>query len=141
MFTVAGLMREHSDLNRRAMRLERLMAPAAPPPIDEVMRQLQQFSDLLIAHLGVEEEFLYPYLLASNNPRIVRIARSIGPETGDMTSLWLGYRAKWTRGAVIRDWPAFRSATDDILGRLSRRIIRENRILFALADAAPELAA
>jgi len=132
--SVSALMREHAELSRRSMKLGQMVAGAEPAPIDELVTYLQEFSDLILAHLRSEDNVLYPELCASTNVRLAQTARAFADEMGDHADLWLGYHATWSRSAIEKDWNGFRHATEDMLDRISHRIVRENRVLFPLID-------
>lgn len=141
MLNLSALMREHTELIRRSMKLGQLVSGSDPASIDELMDVLQDFSDLLLAHLQEEDANLYPALCASKTARLAQTARTFTAEMGDHADLWLGYYATWSRSAILKDWEGFRVATDEMIERISHRIVRENRVLFPLVDRGKDRAA
>jgi iron-sulfur cluster repair protein YtfE (RIC family) len=141
MLNLSALMREHTELIRRSMKLGQLTAAAEPDQIDELMAVLHEFSDLLIGHLQEEDSVLYPALCADARTRLAQTAQTFVAEMGDHADLWLGYYATWSRGTILKDWHGFRRATEEMLDRISHRIVRENRVLFPLIDRGKDRAA
>jgi len=141
MFNLSALMRQHTELIRRTMKLGQFAAGPRPESLDELMATLQGFSELLLSHLQDEDENLYPALCNSPVARLAQTAQSFIAEMGDQADLWLGYHATWSRSAILKDWAGFCAATEEMMERISHRIVRENRMLFPLIDRRKDRAA
>jgi hemerythrin-like domain-containing protein len=129
------LRAEHAAL----MALARIILAMVGDPARPALR------DTLVRHLKCEDWALYPRLRASGDPELVRVTRAFELEMGDLADDFTAYDDKWTAARVAADWAGFRRETMTVLARLARRVEREDRELYPLADklysaAAPVIA-
>ena len=88
----------------------------------------------LIAHLAIEDRFLYPRLIGGSDPAVAEVARRFQAEMGGLGEKFTGYMSRWTDDEVIADWPTFCRETKDILATLLSRISRENEQLYSSTE-------
>jgi len=117
-----------------ARNLTRLaMSPGMDPR--EVRRELSRFAGKLRVHATMENDALYPSLLASDDPEIRRRAGRLHAEVGTLYDAFDSFMDEWgDAGAIDRRRVRFRIELVRMLSVLGRRMVRENRELYPMAD-------
>ena len=96
---------------------------------------LNKLAGKLLLHLGAEDQFLYPHLLASGDAETKRIAQQFVDEMGGISQAFVTYNNKWKASANIQaDATGFINETKAIYAALAKRIEKENTILYPLMD-------
>ncbi len=99
-------------------------------------RALATFAGRLRVHAAMEEEALYPRLLASSDEQVVAKARELLDELGPIYQTFFAFLAKWREAAAIQADPeGFCRETMQHLYRLKLRLERENTELYPLVEA------
>lgn len=134
--------RQHEELaSLSAEILERVAAPAAELAADagHVRRLVARFAGKLAVHASMENEALYPRLLAHRDPEVRAKATALFDEVGALYASFGGYRERWpTIDAIERDPAAFAKDTRRVLKVLWSRMMRENDELYPLVDGADD---
>jgi len=127
--------RQHGELQGLAQKLLRL---AVTPGTEarELRRLLAQFAGKLRVHAAMETEALYPVLLGSPDPVTRSKAERLHAELGSLYGTFDEFEARWDDAAAI-DAHRIRFRIDLVrmMAILARRMVRENRELYPLADA------
>jgi hemerythrin-like domain-containing protein len=101
----------------------------------EARKILSKLSGALKVHLAMEDNSLYPRLLASKDEKIKKIARQFIEEIGGIAPVFNNYLNKWPNPASIESNPSeFINETNKLFNALKNRIERENNILYPLID-------
>ena len=101
----------------------------------EVRNLLSTLSGKLMMHLAMEDQFLYPNLMESNDSQIQTTAARFSTEMGDLVKVFKDYSEKWLTPSSIKANPdTFIKDSHDIFQALLRRIEREDRELYPLVD-------
>lgn len=88
-------------------------------------------------HLGVEDQWLYPELLKSNDDRLKKLATQYMNEMGNIKQNFENYVVRWSPIEAIEKKPGnFVRETQALFGVLSRRIKLENSELYPAFDRA-----
>jgi hypothetical protein len=129
--------RQHAELVSLAKalgaELDTRKIAADPGP---ARRALAAFSGKLKVHAAMEQEALYPRLLASRDPSVAEKARALAAEVGDLYEGFFGFLARWQSAEAVQTAPdEFGRETMVQLHRLGVRMKRENRELYPLVDA------
>ena len=96
---------------------------------------LSKLAGKLTLHLGAEDQYLYPELLANGNSKTKEIAQQFVEEMGGIASAFLAYNEKWRTSSIIQASPEnFIDETKAIYGALAKRIDMENNKLYPLMD-------
>lgn len=129
-----------SQQHRRLLRVARELAGCAAglrshadaAAVRSVMEGLDR---LLIEHLTVEDEGLYPALQGAADPQVRHAAARAVEDMGGLRGAWDWYRGHWTLTAILADPARFEAATGDIVGALALRIEMEETALYPAFDA------
>ncbi len=114
----------------RALDTRTLVADPSP-----VRRLLAEFSGRLRVHAAMEQEALYPRLLASSDARVSRKAQELLDEVGDLYNAFFSHLRRWPDAASIQADPeGFCRDTMQLLHRLRLRMKRENDELYPLVE-------
>jgi hypothetical protein len=129
--------RQHEELNALAktllMTLDTRTLEIDPGP---ARKALAAFSGRLRVHAAMEQEALYPRLLASGHAPTVAKARELLNEVGDIYQLFFAFVEQFADGeAIRRDPEGFSRETMKVLHRLRLRMKRENEELYPLVNA------
>lgn len=104
---------------------------------EEVRRLLAQFSGTLRMHAAMEEEALYPELLASKDPEVRSIAQSLHADLDGLYGRWNEFMERWPDAETIAAKRfAFRVDLVRVLTTLGRRMKREDDELYPLVERA-----
>jgi hypothetical protein len=99
-------------------------------------RALATFAGRLRVHAAMEQEALYPRLLASESPHVAAKAQELLDEIGPIYQAFFAFLARWSESARIQADPeTFCRETTAELHRLARRLRRENEELYPMVDA------
>ncbi|MEL6529814.1 MAG: hemerythrin domain-containing protein, partial [Pseudomonadota bacterium] len=86
-------------------------------------------------HLAAEDKSLYPRMKASPDPAVARTASEFAKDMGGLADAYAEFVGNWPTGISIFENPeAFRTEAELVLSILTRRIERENQVLYPLAD-------
>lgn len=136
-----------ADMNRRidmqtcrdhheAIRILLTYFPATEPfDPAKVHAALQRLAAVLLRHLRLEDEFLYPILEDSDDRTVRETAHRYREEMGGISAEFRALLARWAQpesiaassAAFLGEWKAFR-------GRLEVRMAKEDNGLYAIAD-------
>jgi hemerythrin superfamily protein len=137
MSATAGFRRQHEELETAAFELLTHLVPDAPPlDSSEMRRKLARFTGKLKLHAAMEEEALYPRLLAHKDEELRQKARALLDEVGSLYGEYFAFSARWLKpGAIEEETSAFGEDLFRVLKLLGKRLRRENRELYPLVDA------
>ncbi|MEZ5655611.1 MAG: hemerythrin domain-containing protein [Sphingobium sp.] len=88
----------------------------------------------LIAHLAVEDKFLYPKAIAGNDRAVADLALAFQQEMGGLADAFSKHMSNWTDQKITDDWPGYSAEIKHILACLGQRIERENEELYPLFE-------
>jgi hypothetical protein len=130
--------RQHAELQVLAKELiKRALVPSANAP--ELRRLLAQFAGKLRVHAAMETEALYPALLGSTDPETRTRTERLHAELGALYGTFDDFEARWPdAGAIGEHLIRFRIDLVRVMAILGRRMVKENRELYPMADAALE---
>ncbi|MYM67325.1 hypothetical protein GTP45_10830 [Pseudoduganella sp. FT55W] len=101
-----------------------------------IRRQLSKMHGLVGLHLAMEDQSLYPSMLKSTDQEARSLAQNYMKEMGDLASAFERYMNSWKNGGAISANAAeFTEQSKGIFNALSKRIHRENTLLYPVADA------
>lgn len=130
--------RQHDELLTIAKELTQLLdtrtlaADATP-----ARKVLATFTGKLRIHAAMEDEALYPRLLACADVAIASKAATLRAEVGPLYQQFFAFLSRWSTAELIQGDPeAFGRETMQELYRLGKRMKRENMELYPLVDAA-----
>ena len=96
---------------------------------------LSKLAGKLVLHLGAEDKYLYPDLMASKDAETQKTAQAFVEEMGGIAEAFIAYKDKWTTASAIQSNVAgFIDETKAIYGALANRIDKENNILYPMMD-------
>jgi iron-sulfur cluster repair protein YtfE (RIC family) len=129
---VEALRKQHEDIGALADQLSQAVSdPAERRPVAALRWRLARE---LIAHLAIEDRYLYPAMIARCGSEGAKVAARFRAEMGDLAERFTEYMAGWSDPRIAEDWPGFRDETRAILATLAHRIALENDALYPLAD-------
>lgn len=129
---IGRILAEHARLEQAATELELLVQ--SEEPIPEVFTRLSAFSNALAEHLLNEHHALET---ASRQPQPGAFDTLNDQLAFDLETLkadWDEYLTGWTDEDARADWDLFAEHTSVMIGRVRRRIQRENLVLCTAAS-------
>ncbi|CAN5225193.1 hypothetical protein BH10PSE2_BH10PSE2_30370 [soil metagenome] len=129
------LRAQHTCLLDQATRLGGIVSASQTSDTTRRARLLLlEIDGMLVDHLTIEDEWLYPTLMASPDPRVQSQAAGYAEDMGGILGAWIAYRTQWEEAAISANFDRFRIATSGIIGALAVRIERENVDLYPAMD-------
>ncbi len=136
MIQTPELSTQHAAIMDQSRRLSGLVAQLDSRGEAMVVRRLMEtIGGLLIHHLSIEDDELYPALMRAADPELRDTAMSAFEDMGGLRAVWAHYRDHWTIDRILSDPRRFRTATDDIVGALSLRVAMEESVLYPAFEA------
>ena len=112
-------------------RLKPEQAAADPKALRSLLSAL---AGKLTLHLAMEDKALYPRPVERDFENSRAIANAFSQEMGGLAQAFASYNQKWQATAIGADPSGFVRETQDVFAALGRRIGRENKELYPLAD-------
>jgi len=99
----------------------------------DIASQINTLAGKLRIHLISEDEFMYPFLLNSENSELKNIAREFIDEMGNISNEFMEYKNRYnTKSKILNDKSKFLVETESIFKALENRIEKENKFLYPL---------
>lgn len=134
--------RQHEELAAMGSEiLQRLMVSADEIAVHagELRRAMARFAGKLTVHASMENEALYPRLLAHRDEAVREKAGALFREVKTLYGSFSLYSKRWpTTASIEADPAAFARDTKKVLMTLWMRMQRENDELYPLVDRAPQ---
>ncbi len=136
MANTANLRRQHEELLATVDAIEASLDPEKlGRDAKEVRKLLSVLSGKLKVHLAMEDKCLYPQLLSHENEIIRDTAKRFIIDIGELGRVLEAYLQEWPSHVAVQEKPeTFIVDTRAILMKLSKRIAKEDRVLFVLLD-------
>jgi hypothetical protein len=133
----ARFQRQHDELMLLAKQIfKKLDTRTLIEDAGAVRYALATFTGKLRVHAAMEQEALYPRLVASPDASVADKARELETEIGILYDQYFAFVKRWTPQRAIEDDPeGFCRETMMELHRLGQRMNRENKELYPLVDA------
>lgn len=112
---------------------EDISKPEATP--SDTFALLKRFRAVLLAHLKLEDDWLYPRLAASPNAIVRSKAERYREEMGGVRSQFEALCKQWNAQAIESDFAGWRKDWQTFVQALSGRIESEDRDLYVAAEA------
>lgn len=125
---------QHNEILQIAKEMtEQLRGQPDPAALRKLLSNL---AGKLQFHLAMEDQALYPRLQGASDPKVKAMANRFMTEMGGLGGAFAAYNTRWQVSAIRADVASFAEETDAVFAALTQRIVRENRELYPLADAA-----
>ena len=136
MSATEHLRRQHAEIGNIVHRL-RAAADASGLAQDATAARgvLGELAAKLMMHLSMEDDALYPVLMADADENVSGRARAFADAMLPLTELFAAYRSRWRQPeAIENNVGEFVEATRELLAALTDRIDREESELYPMAD-------
>ncbi|MBB5746122.1 hemerythrin domain-containing protein [Brevundimonas variabilis] len=90
---------------------------------------------LLVRHLQIEDEWLYPTLMKASEENLRTFATDSFEEMGGVLGAWQAYRREWSAETIHAHPERFARATRGIVEALALRVEREEDHLYPAMDS------
>ncbi len=133
----ARFRRQHEELLGLASAIHALLDPAKlAEDASEVRKLVAKFRGLLVVHARMENEALYPRLMAHPDEAVREKVGAIFRDVGPIYEAVDGYAERWPNAESIqKDAAGFIRDTKGVMRTLGGRVTRENEELYPLADS------
>ena len=140
MSDLLKLRHVHAQLLEVASRLSQIIAAPAPPPISKLSKLRRELIAILEPLLQVEDDMLYPRLMASDDPAVAATARRFSDSMGGLAAAFRVYNRRWDAMFIVANWSGFCHETREVIDQLTSRIARESRELYPLLESLDQAA-
>ena len=136
MAHTAELRRQHDAATQLMTGISgQIAAYRGPDDACRLTLGVAQLLGLLRVHLTIEDEQLYPELIASDDACTASLARRFAREMGGLAERLEEFAMHWSTSAgIAARLGEFREETRELFAALENRIRRENQQLYPLAD-------
>jgi len=94
---------------------------------------LAKLTKLITMHLGLEDKYVYPQLLESDDPKINATVNKFKNEMGDLGKVYENFVIKWDLPTKIQENPKeFIDEMNGVIQALTKRIVAEESDLYTL---------
>lgn len=131
MLSFEDLMRDHSAIFAAVRELVQAVENASPAA--QLAASLDHLDSLLTPHLAIEDELIYPLLLAGHDAGQRIMAQEAINAYATLASDWRAFAATWDGPAIAADRAGFTEGLRALLDTLQRRVRGENEILYPMA--------
>lgn len=101
--------------------------------LNEIVKNINTISGKLKIHLLIEDKYLYPYLLTSEDATLNTFGKKYSEEMKGVTKAYEDYKSKYNTVNIIKqNIERFNEDTKQIFEILSNRIDREENELYPL---------
>ena len=90
---------------------------------------------LLVRHLQIEDEWLYPTLMKAEDETLRNFATDSFEEMGGILGAWQAYRREWSAHTIHAHPARFATATRGIVEAVALRVEREEDHLYPAIDS------
>ena len=129
MRVIAELYDEHRLLEQQAAELLQVVAADYPDPAS-VAALRWQMAQALREHCVREDRAVYGRMMDSGDASVRPIAWYYRRDHDALTRDFTAYIADWPVARIGREWPRFRADTERTMSQLTRRIEREEAVLY-----------
>lgn len=97
----------------------------------EIAKTINLLAGRLTIHLKLEDDYLYPELIKSENANTRALAEKFSREMGGLATTFMDYKNKFnTRSKIVDNKDAFRENTLIIIKALEERLQKEDTQLY-----------
>lgn len=128
---------QHIDLFKLSATLSRYRTPQeVRAHAGELTMAMARFLGKLRVHAAMEEEGLYPTLLADPDPAVAAAAQQMLDAVGGVYKALDRWATRWRSKEALEAHPeGYLAETKDVLRQLTQRVTLETMLLYPLADA------
>ena len=131
MLSFERLIQDHSAIFGAARALGQAVAADADPA--DLAIGVRRLDAVLAPHLALEDEEIYPLLLASHDAGQRIVAADTIAAYAHVAQAWADFAAHWDAAAISADRAGFGGALETFLDTLGGRVRTENEILYPMA--------
>lgn len=131
MLSFEDLLHDHSAIFAAVRRIVRETEGDDGPA--QLAASLRHLDSLLTPHLAIEDEQIYPLLLAGKDSGQRIMAEEAINAYATLASDWSAFAAAWDEPAIAADRSGFVAGLQALLDTLQRRVRAENEILYPMA--------
>lgn len=131
MLSFEDLMHDHSAIFAAVRELVQAVENASS--VAQLAASLNHLDSLLTPHLAIEDELIYPLLLAGHDAGQCIMAQEAINAYATLASDWRAFAAAWDEPAIAADRAGFAERLRALLDTLQRRVRAENEILYPMA--------
>lgn len=131
MLSFEDLLHDHSAIFAAVRDLGQEIEDGAPAAA--LSARLGRLDSLLTPHLAIEDEQIYPLLLASDDAGQRIMAEEAITAYASVASDWRTFVAAWREPAIAADRTGFATGLQALLSTLQQRVKAENEILYPMA--------
>ncbi len=124
----------HDELVALVGNIQKSLSGNVAAEVDNISNTLTTITGKLTVHLAMEDNVLYPQMIASPDATISGAAKKFQTEMSGIKDVYVGFTKKWSKSAIAADTAGFAKDFAGIAQALAQRITRENNELYPLAD-------
>ena len=128
---VSSYVKQHRDALDLAQRLQRKIQEPQPA-VSDIVAILIELAGKLKFHLSMEDQYVYPKAIASQDEALRSVAHRMQSEMLGISAAFAKYVSTWTSVAIGADLARFRTETGSLLAALRDRIDREEHSFYPL---------
>lgn len=118
---------QHVDIKRRITALRDLTRAGVTENAEAIALDIVAMSAVIKLHLAVEDQVLYPALLADRQSDLARLAQHYQSDMVPIAAAYDAFARRWNTSQRVRDNAnGFRDDANLVLRRLHERMLRED---------------
>ncbi|OYY89972.1 MAG: hypothetical protein B7Y45_09625 [Sphingomonas sp. 28-66-16] len=129
---ISRLITDHDRIDRIVVGLASIVDSPVPAPAG-ASSKLAELAEALTEHLGHEDSFIYPAIIAGDKTVFSTAATDFVRQFEALRRDWDNYLHAWTSAGIALAWPDFCRETQAMMIRLAARVRAENELLYMTA--------
>lgn len=128
------LRQHHNELVDLVGQIQKCLSGNAAAEVEKISGLLTTMTGKLTVHLAMEDNVLYPHMIAAPDAATSSAAKKFQTEMSGIKDVYIAFTKKWGKTAIANDTAGFAKDFSGIAAALAQRITRENNELYPLAD-------
>jgi iron-sulfur cluster repair protein YtfE (RIC family) len=128
------LKKQHESINQLILETNKLVKEInLELNASEIAKNISTLAGILQIHLSQEDQYLYPSLMKSENPEVMKKAKMYMDEMGNLKSVYIEFKNEFnTKSKIMTNSIGFEKAFKVVFSAIEKRISREDSDLYLM---------
>lgn len=130
--SIDNLERQHNEIRDLLIKIKKNMNKSGiEQNVDTLVKDMNVLSGKLSIHMSLEDKFLYPKLMNSDNNSLKDLSKKYNDDMGSISAAFKVYKTKFNiKSKILNNADEFLKESLDIIKVLEERISKEDKFLY-----------